>query len=195
MAKGKKERRGNKMVSLDELIVTWKEAGLYSVLLPFLIVFAISFAVIEKSGILGKKKQINVIVSAALGLFVVSNVRVIEIITRFLPNIALFMIVILMFLLLIGTMIGGRIEYRGWVIYLAVFVSIVFVIWALAADFIGTEWNLPSFWYGFDPATKTTIFFVAAIVVVIALFMGNSKTTLKSLKKGGIKRVEEPDDD
>src|SRR3989344_6578327 len=109
-----------------------EEIGVFEVLLPFLLVFTLSFGVLQKSKILGKMKQLNIIVSFVIALLFVRNQILVGLVNRFLPNVSIFMIIILMFLLLVGIFVGK--EHAGWtgnVLGLAFFVSIIFIIIAL----------------------------------------------------------------
>jgi hypothetical protein len=80
-----------------------KDFGLFDVILPFLLVFAVVFAVLEKTSILGKdKKNLNSIVALVLGLLTIAANKVIMALTNALPNIVLMIIISLSFLLMIG---------------------------------------------------------------------------------------------
>ena len=77
----------------------------FYVVLPFVLVFALIFAVLEKSEVLGKgKKQINAIVSLVMGLIVVSVGFAVEIITNLIPFLAVALVVILIFMILTGAL-------------------------------------------------------------------------------------------
>lgn len=72
-------------------------------ILPFLLVFAVVFAVLEKSEILGKgKRQVDAIVAFALGLLVVSVGNAVDIINKIVPFFAVYLIVILFLIIIVG---------------------------------------------------------------------------------------------
>ena len=97
---------------LYNLLFRWQEMGVYDIVLPFLLVFTISFAVLQKVKIFGSdSKKINVIVAFVIALLFLQNRYLIAILQRFLPNMSIIMIVALMFLLLVG-IFGG--EYKGF---------------------------------------------------------------------------------
>ena len=50
-------------VDFRDVLSLGEEIGAFDVLLPFLLVFTLAFAVLDKSKILGKMKQLNVVVS------------------------------------------------------------------------------------------------------------------------------------
>src|SRR3989304_792800 len=71
--------------------------------LPFLLVFAIIFAVLQKSEILGKgKKQTDAIIALVAGLIVVAVGSATKIINNLLPVLAVGLVVLLVFFLLWG---------------------------------------------------------------------------------------------
>ena len=85
-----------------------QDFGLFDVVLPFLLIFAIIFAILEKTLILGKessgepKKNLNSIVALVVALLFVSANKAVNIITSALPNIALMIVIAMSFLLMLG---------------------------------------------------------------------------------------------
>lgn len=86
--------------------------GLTDVLLPFLLIFTVVFAILQKVNIFGKgKKNFNVIVSLVMSLSVViphvtgrypAGADVVEIMNKALPNVLLVIILIITVFILIG---------------------------------------------------------------------------------------------
>ncbi|MEK6854970.1 MAG: hypothetical protein AABX73_01995 [Nanoarchaeota archaeon] len=73
-------------------------------ILPFLLVFTIVFAVLQKSRILGEgKKQVDAIVALVIGLLVISFSRAVGIITQLIPFLAVTLVIILVLLILVGS--------------------------------------------------------------------------------------------
>jgi hypothetical protein len=161
------------MVDLSELLGYWEELGVFDILLPFLLIFTITFGVLQKSQLFGKdKKNLNVIVALVLALLFVRNTSLVSLVNRFLPNISIFMVVILMFLLLIGLFSGkAHAGWTGLMMGSAALLSAVFIVWALFADSLDKTFGggLPDWWFGFDPQTKATIIFVCIFVILIWL--------------------------
>ncbi|MCD4666426.1 hypothetical protein K8R47_01300 [archaeon] len=87
--------------------------GLFDVVLPFLLVFTIIFAILEKTKILGtvkskegqelSNKNINTMVSFVIGLLVVASANIVRTINESLPNIVLLVVISISFLILVGT--------------------------------------------------------------------------------------------
>ena len=85
-----------------------KDFGLFDVILPFLLIFAIIFAILEKTLILGKEKDgspkqnLNSIVALVVALLFVSANKAVNVLTNALPNIALIIVIFVSFLMMLG---------------------------------------------------------------------------------------------
>ncbi|HLC58223.1 MAG TPA: hypothetical protein VJI68_00010 [Candidatus Nanoarchaeia archaeon] len=109
------------------------DIGVIDVFLPFLLVFAIIFAILEKTHILGAEKtNINVVVSLAIGLLLVVQRDIVEIINTFLPRVSLIIVVVLMMLLLIALVSGQPFKgFQNGLLGLAMIILVVAVLIAL----------------------------------------------------------------
>ncbi len=170
-------------------MVRWFESiGGYDVVLPFLLIFTIVFAVLEKTKVLGvnkegdSKKNFNAIVALVIGLLVVAETDIIIIINTFLPKISLAILVGLMFLLLVG-LTGGNEPDKGWTGFaygLAFIISILVVIWALLPEdyriFSGLEVT-PQ-----DRAILLTVGILLAVVFFVTKEEGKSGNMLQGVE-------------
>src|SRR3989338_5242346 len=104
------------MVSpLQNAITFFRDFGLFDVVLPFLLVFAIIFAILEKTRILGvekvkgeeiPKRSLNTMVAFVIGMLVIATNKIVTAINEALPNIVLIIISFVAFLLMIGIFMG-----------------------------------------------------------------------------------------
>jgi len=161
--------------NLESLLASWAEMDIFDIALPFLLVFTIIFAILEKSKVLGKEsRKFNIIIAAILGLLVVRNATVVNLIHRLLPNISLIVVAIIMFLLLIGIFMGKEFSgLTGGLMGIVVLVSIVLVLWSLGSEELGVtmptmpDW-LTDFIVGINSASLiAVILFVAALVLIL----------------------------
>lgn len=95
-----------------DVILFFERLGIYDVVLPFLLVFTIMFAILEKSKVLGVekweggeggKKNLNAMTAFVVAFFVVASSKLVAIINEALANIVIVLLVSISFLLLIGT--------------------------------------------------------------------------------------------
>ncbi|MDP4012688.1 MAG: hypothetical protein Q8R00_03740 [Candidatus Nanoarchaeia archaeon] len=152
-------------LDLRSLFVYWESIGVFDVLLPFFLIFSVSFAILEQTQIL-KNKKINAIIAGMIGVLFVNNPYLVGILQSFVPNIAMVLIVILMFLLVAGTFLGAKGTTPGNSAYaVAGIIALVFVLWALVSQ---TGYGYYSDWaYYFDDQTVGTILLVGVFVFII----------------------------
>lgn len=104
-------------------------------ILPFVLIFTIVFAVLQKSKILGEKaKQIDAIVALVVGLVVISFAQATGIILQLMPFLAVSLVVILVILLLLGSFLKDlEIKHKGLkafgiiVVLLAVVIAVLYI--------------------------------------------------------------------
>lgn len=120
----------------DQFIWMLQEAGVADVLLPFVLVFTIVFAILEKTKILGERNDrpvsnINAMVALVMGFSVVfphvlryysPDRDPVIIINSSLPSVAIIIIAIVMVMMMIGLMSDKepKISGSGWVSNVAV---------------------------------------------------------------------------
>jgi len=173
-----------------------EQMGIADVILPFIIVFTIIFAALQKSKILGQdSKKFNVIIALVMGLAVViphvtgmypPDGDVVNIMNTALPNVSLIAIAFIMVMLLLG-IIGGDIDFAGTSIGgIAMLISIVAVIiifMASAGLFRSMPWWLQ--WLR-DPYIKELVVIILVFGIIISYITKedaeDKKTFMDSLK-------------
>lgn len=153
--------------------------------LPFLLMFTLVFAVLQKTEILGKgKKQIDALVALVVGLLFVAFGVATDIVVRMIPILGIALVVILTFMLLVGFTFQGKLELPkgvkitlGALIALLVAVSVLFLTGGL--DY------LLDFVYG-----NNSGLFMNAVLVVIVLGVIALVVFWKEKGGGGDKEVK-----
>jgi len=155
------------------MLETW---GLTDVLLPFLLIFVIIFALLQKTRVLGEnRKNLNAAVGLIIGLLVViphvlgiypPGGDVVDIMNRALPNVSLIVVALLMVLILIGllggeaTWIGGTLS--GWIAIIAL-IAVIWIFGSAAGWWRGASWFYRFF--GADAVAIIVMLLVFAIIV------------------------------
>ncbi len=134
---------------LRETVGFFDKIGLFDVVLPFLLVFTIVFAILEKTKVLGTeeiegkkftKKNLNAIASFVIAFLVIASSELVEIITKVSSNAVVVLFLSVLFLLLVGSFYKeGETVYLegGWKV---TFMIIVFgAIIAIFLDAIKTS--------------------------------------------------------
>jgi len=141
-----------------------------NVILPFLLVFVIVYAILDKTKILGDKRDINAIVSLVFALATVglpSAFGAVDIIIKLIPVISVIMVIILAFMLTYGFVGGtkGGVLSDPWHVFFAILIGLALlaaVLWS--TGLLGTITK--SSWA--SQALQSFIL-VAAVVAVIAI--------------------------
>lgn len=128
--------------------------GIFDVILPFLLVYTITYAILQKTKILGKdKKSIDAVVAFASAFFVVASTKLVAIISKGLANVMLVMIVLFCFLMLASFLNAdeegpvklspGTKKILGALLFLIVVLIFFQAIGWLSPilGFIGNNWN------------------------------------------------------
>ena len=130
--------RAYKLEEFVEIVNSW---GLRDVMLPFLLVFVIFFALLAKTRIFGEdKKKYNLVIALVIALLVViphvldrypDNFNPVDIMNEALPNLSIVIVAALGALLIIGSF-GGQVTTRpayltGGVIVIAAVIYTIFV--------------------------------------------------------------------
>jgi hypothetical protein len=161
---------------LETFMRTIDSWGLTDVLLPFLLIFTIIFAVLQKTKILGdEKKNFNSVIALVMALTVVIphvtgkyplNYDPVNIINGFLPGVSLLVVAIIMLFVLIGLW-GGEAKWIGGspsaMIAILAAVAILWIFGA-AADW-WTGWNWFTDFFGEDAVALIVIILVFGIII------------------------------
>ncbi len=166
--------------TLQNAIDFFERFGFFSVIVPFLLVFTIVFAILEKTRVLGEedgepRKNLNSMVAFAVALLVVATVRVVEAINKSLPAIAFLLIASVSFLMLVGLFYGtGEIKFeKGWqrtFIFVVMFIAIIAVFlyslgWLdVILSYVGSNWD--------RTVVPSVIFFIIILVVMWYVIAG-----------------------
>ncbi len=156
-----------------------KDVGFFDVILPFLAVFVVFFAILEKTRILGTyednepRTRLNALFSLIVAFLVLQQYNIVFKIVEFLPKIALLAIVLIMFLFLTG-IFGGESQpwWEGGALIVAGIFVLVLTIWAFFSPEFTGDWQYFSFWWrdnlGF-------IVLLITLIIVLALFSSPKK--------------------
>ena len=152
------------------------------IILPFLLVFVLIFAILDRIKILGEeKRQINALVSLAIALIFVTFSRAVNIINNLMPFLAVLSVIILIFLILWGFIAGGKeglVLNKGIKIAGGIIITIALIIAVLLVT--GASDTIQNWISGSNSSIIiSTIVFVVVIAgaIVVVLATGNSGKT------------------
>lgn len=128
--------------SFREIVTFLTDVGVYDVILPFLLVFTIMFAILEKTKVLGvekidnvtyTKKNINATVSFVVAFLVIASAQLVATINEVMANIVLLILLGVGFLMLVGLFykdeeLDFADKHKNWLRYLIVLMFIGLVL-------------------------------------------------------------------
>lgn len=163
-----------------------EKIGVYDIILPFLLVFTIVFAILEKTKVLGTekvggqdvtKKNLNSMVAFVIAFLVIASTQLVKIISEVMANIVLLLILAVSFLLLVGVFFTSKEfsleSYPGWITFFMFFMFAgIVIIFLNAMDWLQYVFALFQYW---DAEWAATIFFFIIIIAFIWLIIREPK--------------------
>ena len=152
--------------------------GIYDVVLPFLLVFTIVFAIFEKTRVLGiekidgkeyTKKNLNSMAAFTIAFLVIASTRLVAIVNEVMANIVLLLILAVSFLLLVGVFLGtGEFtlkEYPGWIKFFMIFMFLgILLIFINAFGWMDYLFKATQYW---NANVASGILFAAALLGIL----------------------------
>jgi len=140
--------------------------------LPFLLVFALIFAILDKSKILGEgKRQINAIIAFVVALIFISFSSAVGITIQLMGFMAVVAVILLVFLLLYS-FVGGKQEENWMKITFGIIIGIALIIalfvftgfWPVIVNAVSSGSNIVA-----------NVIFIAVIIASIAIVLATGK--------------------
>ncbi len=185
---------------LQNAIDFLREFGLFDIVLPFLLVFTLVFAILEKTKVLGvekdektPKKNLNAMVAFVFAMIVVATNKIVTTINMALPNVVLLLVVFVAFLLLVGLFSKtGELDFKerhpkyySFFIFISV-VTIFFIFLGSINTSSGQSWLNFAWDYvanNFEGAAVSSLIFLVILIGAIYWVIGNPKN--QNQKSGG----------
>ena len=162
--------------NLEEFVRVLDSWGLTDVMLPFLLIFVVIFALLAKVRVLGEdKKKYNLVVALVIAALVViphvldlypEGGDIVDIMNTALPQVSLIAVAVIMLLILIG-LFGGEAKWMGsslsgWIAIIA-FIAVL-IIFGGAAGWWG-DWGWFNTFFGGETIAIIVMILVFAIIV------------------------------
>ncbi|MBS3162972.1 hypothetical protein J4467_03525 [Candidatus Woesearchaeota archaeon] len=157
-----------------------QDFGFFDVILPFLLIFTITFGVLEKTKIFGvekfkgeeiPKKNINAMIAFVIAFFVLATKQVVESIQVSIPLVALILVAIVCFLMLVGIFIGHNESLNFFTSFSRFkgFIAGILILAVVAIFFQSFGWLDPvlDFIFGSGSEVFLTLIFVGIVGGVI----------------------------
>jgi hypothetical protein len=171
-------------------IIFFQKLGIYDVILPFLLVFTIMFAILEKTKVLGtekvegemvSKKNINAMVAFVIAFLTIASTQIVAIINQTASQIVILLLLSVFFLLLVGSFWKEDQKPifldKGWnmIFMVIMFVGIV-LIFLNALSYDGHSWLAIGWNYLVNINNYEFVSSLILILVVLAFMWYVTKT-------------------
>jgi hypothetical protein len=164
----------------DNVLALLQTFGFFRVVLPFLLVFAVIYAILMKTGVLGDKdkgstKTISAIVGLVFGFFFIAYTPVVNAIAILLPQ-ASFLLILVVLIMMVISLLGFKFEDTfgkpgAWMWGIAIIIILIFV--AIAGFALGP--SVPAlYWFSqlaagtiaLDIPAETQAFLIALAIII-----------------------------
>jgi len=133
--------------SITEVLNLWADMGVFSYVIPFLLIFAVVFAILKKAKIFEDNRAINSIIAIAIALLALVNDHVPRFFEILFPRFGIGLSIFLVLIILIGFFYkpGGDGKWDGAVQWIGWLTGIGVVVWAWSR---WDEWGYSGGLYG-----------------------------------------------
>lgn len=180
---------------LGGAIIFLNKIGVYDIVLPFLLVFTIIFAILEKTQIFGTekiqgkevtKKGLDAMVAFVMAFFVVASSQIVEIITDVSAQVVVLLLSIIFFLILIGTFFKKEeqtaLEGKWRTFFMVILFIGITLIFLNAIKTDGTSWLEYGIGFFIEYASTAAMASVILIAFIILFIVWITKEPAKGKK-------------
>ncbi|MEX0932657.1 MAG: hypothetical protein WDZ77_00975 [Candidatus Pacearchaeota archaeon] len=156
-----------------QVLTQWEQAGVFAYILPFLLIFALVYGILNKMNLFGTEnnKSINAVISLAVGLMALQFGVVSVFFADILPRLGVVLMIVLVFLVVSG--LFGNPRNKGWTNFMmwgSVIIAVVIVLQSLEIfqnSFSNFLYLIPPGWW----------YAIVLLIVVIAIVAGSRSST------------------
>jgi len=160
--------------TIGDILYMWADFGVFAYLLPFLMIFAIVYGILNKTHLLGKNKGVDATIALAVGLLALQSGYVTNFFAMIFPYTGMAIAVLLVALILMG--LSGK-EDLPWIKYVWFgigLVSFIFVLIYAFGDF--TLFNMGYGSYGFSNTLPAIIALAVLLGIMALIIWGDRKS-------------------
>lgn len=167
------------VVNIGSVLLQWQSAGVFDYLLPFLLIFALVFAILQKSGILGKQKGVDIIISVVIGFLALQLDFVPLLFRELFPRVGVALAVFLILLIFIGMFVDLN-DKKSWENYVLMAIGFVMFIIIIVQAFERFGWYGG---FGMQDYTGWIILAVLLIGLIVAVSVAKNDSGSSSTAK------------
>ena len=153
--------------TVGNLLAYWEQAGVFSYVLPFLLIFSVVFGILMKIKVLGDNKALNAVIAGVVGLLALQFDLVPIFFSEIFPRVGVALSILLALIILVGLFFDPDqkfINYGLLIIAVIIFVTVVIK----TSGYLG--WYSGYWWDAHWPSVIGAIILIAIFAAVINSF-------------------------
>ena len=163
---------------ITKVLKDWETMGVFAYVLPFILIFAVVYAILDNVSVFKDRKGINLVISLAVGLLALQFNYVSVFFGQIFPRAGIGISVILVALILAGAFVDWKdTSWHKWIFFGIGALAFLFVI---ANSFSAYSGYTNNWWNEYGSAI---IILVIIIALIVAVMMSNRTST--PAKPGG----------
>ena len=157
--------------TIGNLLAQWEQAGVFSYILPFLLIFALVFGILSKTKIF-TEKSVNAVIALAVSLMSLQFPIVSQFFAEIFPRLGIGLSIILLLLILTGLFIDPT-KKGIWYTFFGIGALIAIIVIANSVTAVG--W-LSSSWFGYGLTDNLGMIIAGVLLIAgIAAILGKKK--------------------
>ncbi len=150
---------------IQDVFNSWQQAGVFTYLIPFLLLFALIFGIMTQVNLFKENKAIPAIISLAVSLMALQFSTVTNFFSEIFPRVGIGLVVLLVFMVLLGLFAPNR----TWVTYIFFGAAAVVLVVVLVNTATATQWLSSGFLAGINWQTWLPWIVLLALVLVVVI--------------------------
>ncbi len=164
--------------AIGNLLAQWEAAGIFSYALPFLLIFALVFAILEFVPIFKGNKGINVTISLVTALMALQFGFVSVFFSEIFPRLGVALSIVLVIVILLGLFVDDK-DVQGnkiikWILVIVILIIAVVVISGSMSS-LSLGWGSGQFWYLIRGNFAAILGIGIVLALVIAIIASGAK--------------------
>ncbi|OIO40686.1 hypothetical protein CO154_00790 [Candidatus Pacearchaeota archaeon CG_4_9_14_3_um_filter_31_7] len=156
---------------LVDVLQSWADYGIFTVLLPMLLVFVLTYGILSKIKLFGEKNdKISMIIALIVGLIAVTYEPLAYVFMALFQNLAIGIIILLVMVVLMGLFINPTDTPNGWK-WFGVVGGILFL-WIMGRVFGKYIGDFIESSYVWNMILQSLVILVPIVVIILALVLG-----------------------
>ena len=157
---------------ITKVLADWEKMGIFSYVLPFILIFAVTYAILDKVEVFKGKKGINLVIALAVGLLSLQLNFVAVFFREIFPRAGIGLSVLLVALILAGAFVNWDKGKEGmWIFFGVGAVTFLFILAQAFSAYSGYTTN----WWE-DYGSAIIILILVIVMIVLAMTMGGEKS-------------------